>query len=311
MKSLKFKPRSIELKKNKLVSMLHAKGSLLLILLFALFLTQSCVTFNIDKFAKPISYSNKIPQLKLMRTKMNPELIYGGLTFKYREGLNMFTEEAAYQKKRKSNREIQDKLIGDNIKAAPSDSTMVELFNKDEKGDIEKIKKITYQTIKKNSLEEYIQDCDFVIQKRGIINDIDKIYQNKTSEILNIGANKGFLTYKILKYKEENTGYMLIPVLFNLCTLETSLLLGIPNDESKQTITLEVSIYDNKWNKIKSYSSTKTKSAFVAAYWGYAGRNFSTDVYRAANAKAFGAALDDILKQINDDSNKINIELNK
>lgn len=136
------------------------------------------------------------------------------------------------------------------------------------------------------------------------VKDAVRIFDKEVKEnIIELeGENRGYIILS-LGYR-GNDSSVALPI-FSGLSLYTFNLLGMPNDNIKQSLEVEVEIRDLKNNRIKRYTETVLDSDYVALYYGY----HPDTIYRKLAANNIITALQKIRVKINKDASEINKKL--
>ena len=164
----------------------------------------------------------------------------------------------------------------------------------------------TYNSRPSNSSYLGIGNSTSTIYKDKRVQDAITIFERDvTDNITNpFGEKKGTITCRIVAGEESMKDPWMWGTAFSAFTLN---LVGIPLYSSVTNIEVEVDIYSKNNNLIGKYSATGYSKVWVALYWGY-------DTFSASRKSAFTAfkmALNEIKLKIQDDNDRLTLELNK
>ena len=126
-----------------------------------------------------------------------------------------------------------------------------------------------------------------------------------TDNITNpFGEKKGSITCRIVAGEQSMKDNWAWATQFTAFSLN---LFGIPLYSSVTNLDVEVEIYSKNNDLIGKYSATGYSKIWVALYWGYD----TTSAARKSAYTAFKMALNEIKLKIQDDNDKLTLELNK
>jgi len=129
--------------------------------------------------------------------------------------------------------------------------------------------------------------------------------RDATENITNpFGEKKGSITCRIVAGEQSMKDNWVWGTAFSLFTLN---LVGIPLYSSVTDIDVEVDIFNKNNVLIGKYSATGHSKVWVALYWGY---NESSASRKSAYT-ALKMALNEIKLKIQDDNDRLTLELNK
>lgn len=119
------------------------------------------------------------------------------------------------------------------------------------------------------------------------------------------GEKKGYIVLNI-GYRNRIVHYENIPMmLLGIFSLGTLNILGFPGGVHEEEMNISVEILNSKKELVKRYTSVQSDTEWTAAYWGYD----VPMVNRKITIENVKNALEDIAKQISDDTYEINKKL--
>lgn len=140
-----------------------------------------------------------------------------------------------------------------------------------------------------------------------LIGDVMNIYEHEFNKnILRDSEVDGYIILKLMSDKMYNNSASAGTAFKTFLLFFT----GVPIMRQEREIQIQIDIFSNKHNLVKSYSEKGFAKKYCAMYWGYsffnAGvSNSKGQLARATNSAAFLDALLKIKKKINEDSNEI------
>ena len=146
----------------------------------------------------------------------------------------------------------------------------------------------------------------------ALIEDIKTIYVYEFNKnICSTGIPSGYCVLKLISDSSFNSPTGL--AIFKALTISY---FGIPVSKQERNIKIEIDIYSNNGNLIKTYSATGHSKEYCALYWGYGFKNSGLSnsngqLARASNSRAFQHALIEIKNMIERDHKFITMKLNE
>ncbi len=140
--------------------------------------------------------------------------------------------------------------------------------------------------------------------KDARVNDVINIFNKEVKENITdpYGEKKGYISLKLgYRGKDGSIFYPLVSAL----SLWSVNLLGFPAKEAKQSLEVEVEIWNKKKEIVRRYTANALNVEYIAMYWGYD----EAEVYRKVAADNIKQALEQIRKQINNDAEEIKLKL--
>jgi hypothetical protein len=163
-----------------------------------------------------------------------------------------------------------------------------------------------YNTRPSNSTFLGIASSTSTIYKDKRIQDAITIFERDVTDNISnpFGEKKGSITCRIVAGEQSMKDNWVWATAFSAFTLN---LFGIPLYSSVTNIDVEVDIYSKNNNLIGKYSATGYSKVWVALYWGYD----ETSASRKSAYSAFKLALNEIKLKIQDDNERLTLELNE
>ena len=164
----------------------------------------------------------------------------------------------------------------------------------------------TYNSRPSNSTYLGIGNSTSTIYKDKRVHDAITIFERDVTENITnpFGEKKGSITCRIVAGDQSMKDNWVWGTAFTLFTLN---LLGIPYYSSVTDIDVEVEIYSKNNDLIGKYTATGHSKVWVALYWGY---NESSASRKSAYT-ALKMALNEMKLKIQDDNDRLTLELNK